>query len=193
MDDAIGEAFDKTAKMLGLPYPGGPAVEAAARGGDPTRFALPRPMLGRPNADFSLSGLKTATRMAAESVAPLRAQRRRRSLRLVPGGGRRRGRGSPARRLAAVSAAVRRAARAWSSPAASPPTARSATRWRDFAPRPACRSSRRRRSLCTDNGAMIAWAGIERLRRGLVDDLSAPARPRWPLDPKVEKSLNGKA
>ena len=72
MDDAIGEAFDKTAKVLGLPYPGGPAIEAAARGGDPMRFALPRPMLGRPTADFSLSGLKTATRLAAQSVAPLR-------------------------------------------------------------------------------------------------------------------------
>src|ERR1700690_1590933 len=72
MDDAIGEAFDKTAKMLGLAFPGGPAVEAAARGGDPTRFALPRPLLGRPDADFSLSGLKTAVRHAAESVAPLR-------------------------------------------------------------------------------------------------------------------------
>ncbi len=71
MDDAIGEAFDKTAKMLGLPYPGGPAVEAAARDGDPARFALPRPMLGRPSADFSLSGLKTATRLAAQSIAPL--------------------------------------------------------------------------------------------------------------------------
>ena len=72
MDDAIGEAFDKTAKLLGLSFPGGPAVEAAAQGGDPTRFALPRPLLGRPDADFSLSGLKTAVRLAAESVAPLR-------------------------------------------------------------------------------------------------------------------------
>src|SRR5208282_2112106 len=64
MDDAIGEAFDKTAKMLGLPQPGGPAVEASARDGDPNRFPLPRPLVGRPNADFSLSGLKTATRQA---------------------------------------------------------------------------------------------------------------------------------
>ena len=70
MDDAIGEAFDKTAKLLGLPYPGGPALEAQARSGDPTRFSLPRPLLGRPDADFSLSGLKTATRLAAESAAP---------------------------------------------------------------------------------------------------------------------------
>ena len=74
MDDAIGEAFDKTAKLLGLPYPGGPAVEAAARTGDAERFALPRPMMGRPNADFSLSGLKTAVRFAAEQAAPLSAQ-----------------------------------------------------------------------------------------------------------------------
>ena len=87
VDDAIGEAFDKTAKLLGLPYPGGPAVERRRASGDPARFALPRPMLGRPNADFSLSGLKTATRLEAEKIAPLRAARRRRSLRLVPGGG----------------------------------------------------------------------------------------------------------
>ena len=92
LDDAIGEAFDKTAKLLGLPYPGGPAVEAAARDGDPERFPLPRPMIGRPNADFSLSGLKTAVRHAAEAAAPLAPTRRRRHLRLVSdGGGRRRG------------------------------------------------------------------------------------------------------
>ena len=73
MDDAIGEAFDKTAKLLGLPYPGGPAVENAAKDGDAERFTLPRPMLGRPNADFSLSGLKTAVRFAAEAAAPSEA------------------------------------------------------------------------------------------------------------------------
>ena len=72
MDDAVGEAFDKTAKLLGLAFPGGPAVEAAARRGDPDRFHLPRPLVGRPNADFSLSGLKTAIRQAAEAAAPLR-------------------------------------------------------------------------------------------------------------------------
>jgi len=72
MDDAIGEAFDKTAKLLGLPFPGGPAVEGAAKRGNPDRFPLPRPLVGRPNADFSLSGLKTAVRLAAESAAPLR-------------------------------------------------------------------------------------------------------------------------
>ncbi len=71
IDDALGEAFDKTAKLLGLPYPGGPAVEAAAADGDPDRFDLPRPMLGRPGADFSFSGLKTAVRLEAEAVAPV--------------------------------------------------------------------------------------------------------------------------
>src|SRR5438105_9622519 len=74
VDDAIGEAFDKTAKLLGLPYPGGPEVEREAQRGDPERFILPRPMLGRAEADFSLSGLKTALRMEAEKVAPLSDQ-----------------------------------------------------------------------------------------------------------------------
>src|SRR5918994_7718620 len=74
VDDAIGEAFDKVAKLLGLPYPGGPEVEKAADGGDPERFALPRPMIGRPEPDFSLSGLKTALRIEAERIAPLSPQ-----------------------------------------------------------------------------------------------------------------------
>src|SRR3954447_26479935 len=74
VDDAIGEAFDKTAKLLGLGYPGGPQVEKEALGGNDGRFALPRPMLGRPHADFSLSGLKTALRLEAEKIAPLTDQ-----------------------------------------------------------------------------------------------------------------------
>src|SRR5260221_2608779 len=74
MDDAIGEAFDKTAKLLGLGYPGGPQVEQEATRGDGARFALPRPMQGRKEADFSLSGLKTALRLEAEKIAPLSAQ-----------------------------------------------------------------------------------------------------------------------
>src|SRR5262247_3844856 len=71
VDDAIGEAFDKTAKLLGLGYPGGPLVEKEAASGNPQRFALPRPMAGKPNADFSLSGLKTALRLEAEKIAPI--------------------------------------------------------------------------------------------------------------------------
>ena len=74
VDDAMGEAFDKVAKMLSLPYPGGPQVERAAAGGDPTRFAFPRPMLGRPDANFSLSGLKTAVRNEASRLEPLEPQ-----------------------------------------------------------------------------------------------------------------------
>ncbi|MGB6251670.1 MAG: tRNA (adenosine(37)-N6)-threonylcarbamoyltransferase complex transferase subunit TsaD, partial [Bradyrhizobium sp.] len=74
VDDAIGEAFDKTAKLLGLGYPGGPLVEKEATRGDPTRFRLPRPMTGRHDANFSLSGLKTALRLEAEKIAPLSDQ-----------------------------------------------------------------------------------------------------------------------
>ena len=193
MDDAIGEAFDKTAKLLGLPYPGGPAVEFAAREGDRERFALPRPMVGRPNADFSLSGLKTAVRFAADSVAPLRPRdvadlcasfqaaivdvvedRMRMGLKLFR---QRLGRAPEAVVVsggvaanAALRAALARSCAEVGLPMVAPP-----------------------QNLCTDNGAMIAWAGIERLRLGLADPLDVPARPRWPLDPKSERALNNKA
>jgi N6-L-threonylcarbamoyladenine synthase len=193
LDDAIGEAFDKTAKMLGLPYPGGPAVEQAAKTGDPERFALPRPMMGRPNADFSLSGLKTAVRFAAEQAAPLGDQdvadlsasfqaavvdvvedrmrvglkRFRENLGAAP-------RavvvaGGVGANLEIRSALARLCAEA-GLPMVAPP-----------------------QKLCTDNGAMIAWAGIERLRLGRVDSLDVSARPRWPLDPKSQPALNNKA
>ncbi len=193
MDDAIGEAFDKTAKMLGLPYPGGPAVEAAARMGDAERFPLPRPLMGRPNADFSLSGLKTAVRQAAEAAAPLRPQdvndlcasfqaavvdvvedRMRVGLKLF----RQRLKATPRAIVIAGGVAANSAIRAALArfcaeaglPLVAPP-----------------------QKLCTDNGAMIAWAGVERLRLGLRDPLDAPARPRWPLDEKAEPALNRKA
>jgi len=192
MDDAIGEAFDKTAKMLGLPYPGGPAVEAAARGGDPERFKLPRPLLGRPTADFSLSGLKTATRLAAQNIAPLRPR-------------------DVADLCAAFQAAIvdmvedrmrvglklfrARAGTAQAVVVAGGVAANGAIResLARFCAQAGLRLIAPPQHLCTDNGAMIAWAGIERLRLGLTDDLAAPARPRWPLDPKVERSVNGKA
>ena len=192
-DDAIGEAFDKTAKLLGLGFPGGPAVEAAARDGDPERFALPRPLAGRPNADFSLSGLKTALRFAAESAAPLRPRdvadlcasfqaavadvvedRVRMGLKLF----RERLRAPP--RAVVVAGGV--AANALLREVLARLCAEAGLRM--VAPP---------RNLCTDNGAMIAWAGVERLRLGLIDPLDVPARPRWPLDTKSEPALNNKA
>ena len=181
IDDAIGEAFDKVAKMLSLGFPGGPAVEAAAREGDPERFALPRPLFGKPDPDFSLSGLKTAVRLAAEAIQPLKDQdvadlcasfqaavvdcvidRTRIGIRHF-----RKEFGQPSALVIAGGVGANRAIRH--------ALQRSATEagLRLVIPPP---------QLCTDNGAMIAWAGIERLQRGLIDDLDAVARPRWPLD-----------
>ena len=180
MDDAIGEAFDKTAKMLGLPYPGGPQVEKEAERGDPERFALPRPMSGRPAPDFSLSGLKTAVRLEAERIAPLTGKdiadlcasfqaavidvmvdRTRVALKLF-----RQTAGHPSALVVAGGVASNQAVRRALQRLAVESGLRLA------APPPA---------LCTDNGAMIAWAGIERLRRGMIDDLSFAPRARWPL------------
>ena len=180
VDDAIGEAFDKTAKLLGLPYPGGPEVEAAARHGDPARFALPRPMLGRPEPDFSLSGLKTAVRIEAERISPLSDQ-------------------DVADLCASFQAAIvdvvldrLEAALDMLQETASRPTAIVAAggvaaneRLRDALDAAATLAGSKLivppAELCTDNGAMIAWAGAERLARGMVDGLDARARARWPL------------
>ena len=180
IDDAIGEAFDKVAKLLGLAYPGGPEVERLAESGDPERFALPRPMLGRREADFSLSGLKTALRIEAERLAPLASR-------------------DVADLCASVQAAVvdvvvdrvRVALRGFG-PVAGHPTALVAAG--GVAANGAIRRALAAQAgevglsfvapplpLCGDNGAMIAWAGLERLRLGLVDDLTAPARARWPF------------
>ena len=184
IDDAIGEAFDKVAKMLGLPYPGGPEVEKLALEGNPEQFAFPRPMQGRKEPDFSLSGLKTAVRIEAEKIAPLTstdiknicasfqaaivdvvADRTKMALKvaradfaeptaIVVAGG------------VAANLAMRRALQRVASdnglPLVAPPVA-----------------------LCTDNGAMIAWAGIERLRLGLIDGLDFAPRARWALEAKA--------
>ncbi len=188
IDDAIGEAFDKVAKMLGLPYPGGPQVEAAAERGNPERFDLPRPLLGRAEPDFSLSGLKTAVRLQAEAIAPLKpadvpdlcasfqasivdciVDRVRVGVRkfrgevghptaLVIAGG------------VAANKAIRRALQRFSMESGV----------RLIAPPPA---------LCTDNGAMIAWAGAERLVLGLIDGQETAARARWPLDASAAPAL----
>jgi len=180
-DDAIGEAFDKTAKLLGLGYPGGPQVEKEATRGDAARFALPRPMLGRKDADFSLSGLKTALRLEAEKIAPLSDQdvadlcasfqqavlevvldRLRAGLRLF-----RAKFGAPSALVAAGGVAANQAIRKVLHHLAfevgtvlvAPPL-----------------------ELCTDNGAIVAWAGAERLAIGLTDSLEVAPRARWPLD-----------
>jgi N6-L-threonylcarbamoyladenine synthase len=180
LDDAIGEAFDKTAKLLGLPYPGGPEVELEAAQGDPKRFFLPRPMVGRAEPDFSLSGLKTALRLEAEKVSPLLAQdvsdlcasfqdavieivtdRLRVGLRVF-----RERFGKPTALVVAggvaanqeIRNAITRMCFGVGTPLVAPPP-----------------------SLCTDNGAIIAWAGAERLARGLTDTLDASPRARWPL------------
>ena len=181
VDDAMGEAFDKVAKMLGLPYPGGPQVERSAIGGDPTRFAFPRPMMGRPDANFSLSGLKTAVRNEVSRLSPMEpkdvsdlcasfqaavlestADRLGVGLKLfaeIFG---------PARALvAAGGVAANRAIRG----ALQDVAAKAETTL--IIPPPA---------LCTDNGAMIAWAGAERLALGITDTMDAPPRARWLLD-----------
>jgi tRNA N6-adenosine threonylcarbamoyltransferase len=181
VDDAMGEAFDKVAKMLGLPYPGGPEVERAASGGDPQRFAFPRPMLGRDDANFSLSGLKTAVRNEASRLTPLEprdvsdlcagfqaavlestADRLRMGLKLFQERF-----GPPRALVAAGGVAANQAIRgALQSVAAQAETTL-------IIPPPA---------LCTDNGAMIAWAGAERLAAGLTDTIDAAPRARWLLD-----------
>lgn len=183
IDDAIGEAFDKVAKMLGLPYPGGPEVEKLAREGNPEFFAFPRPMLGRKEPNFSLSGLKTAVRIEAQRIAPVTemdiknlcasfqaaivdvvADRTKMALDVV-----RAEFGEPTALVIAGGVAANLAMRESLHRVAhqnglaliAPPIA-----------------------LCTDNGAMIAWAGIERLRLGLTDGMDTPPRARWPLEAK---------
>ena len=182
IDDALGEAFDKTAKLLGLGFPGGPQVERAARGGDAARFTLPRPMLGRPEPHFSFSGLKTAVRQAAESLVPLSnadiadicasfqaavvATVIDRVGAAIAGC---RHQGLDARRLVVAGGVA-----ANGSLRAGLDELCAARRLALIVP-PA--------ALCTDNGAMIAWAGAERLARGFSDPLDFAPRARWPLDP----------
>ena len=188
IDDALGEAFDKVARMLGLGYPGGPPVEACARNGDPRRFPLPRPMKGRPGCDFSFSGLKTAVKhlidglqqadgplseqdiadvcasfqaAAGEAVADRAAHAIEAFRHIVPSGG---------ALVIAGGVAANKDLRA---------------RLARLAEETDIRMVAPPLRLCTDNGAMIAWAGIERLRLGLTDALDFRPRPRWPLDPEA--------
>ncbi len=178
VDDAVGEAFDKVGKLLGLAWPGGPALERLAEAGDPERIKLPRPMLGRPGCEFSFSGLKTAVaqRAAAYPAGPLPVQdaadlaaafqaavaavladRAGNALKMMP----------EARLLVvAGGVAANRAVRA--------ALTATAERAGVMMVAPPVR-------LCTDNAVMVAWAGLERLRLGWTDDLGIRPRPRWPL------------
>ncbi|MHA3979891.1 tRNA (adenosine(37)-N6)-threonylcarbamoyltransferase complex transferase subunit TsaD [Halovulum sp. GXIMD14794] len=182
IDDAPGEAFDKTARLLGLGYPGGPEVERQAAQGDPKRFAFPRPLLDRPGCDMSFSGLKTAVRRAVDKLvaeqggltradradlcagfqaatADVLAEKTRRAL--ADFGGK-----APVLAVAGgvaanktIGGALRKVADEAGAGFLTPPL-----------------------SLCTDNAAMIAWAGIEQAAAGATSDLTLMARPRWPLD-----------
>lgn len=177
IDDALGEAFDKTAKILGLGFPGGPAVERLAREGDAKAVPLPRPLLGSAEPHFSFAGLKSAVMRARDAgihqpadIAAAFQQaaidcvidRTRRALAasgpvtaLVVAGG--------VAANAALRAALTALAREAGLPLVAPPP-----------------------KLCTDNAAMIGWAGAERFAAGFTDPLDALARPRWPLDPDAE-------
>ena len=177
IDDAAGEAFDKAAKLLGLPYPGGPAIEELAESGDPAAVPLPRPLVGSGEPHFSFAGLKSAVPRAVVSgdfrnediaasfqpaVIDCLVDRTRLALdasdapTLVVAGG------------VAANQAIRSALAALAK-----------ANGRRFSVPPA--------SLCTDNAAMIAWAGVERYAAGLTDPLDVPARARWPLDDEAEK------
>ena len=188
MDDALGEAFDKTAKMMGLGYPGGPMVEKYAQNGDPVRFSLPRPLKGRAGCDFSFSGLKTKVRQTIEKLPKGPVSEQDKSdicagfqnaagdvlidrcnhaidtfLEAHPNG---------THLVVSGGVAANQSIRGRLN-------ALCKARGLSFAAPPLV--------LCTDNAAMIAWAGIERFIKGDADDLSFCPRPRWPLDPDAPK------
>jgi tRNA N6-adenosine threonylcarbamoyltransferase len=191
VDDAAGEAFDKGAKLLGLGYPGGPAIERAAAGGDAGRFELPRPMLGRAAPDFSFSGLKTAVRQRVAEVTangPL-AARDRDDL-------------AAALQSAIADCLADRTTRAITIARARCPNLQALVvaggvaangfiraRLQEIAAAAELRLVVPPARLCTDNATMIAWAGIERLRRGYTDGLDFAPRPRWPLDPEAPRAI----
>ena len=177
IDDAAGEAFDKAAKLLGLPYPGGPAIEELAAEGNATAVPLPRPLVGSGEPHFSFAGLKSAVQRAVvagiykpadiaasfqQAVVDCLVDRTRLALRCSD---------APALVVAGGVAANRSVRTALQQLAEA--------KGRKFSVPPGW--------LCTDNAAMIAWAGAERFERGLTDTLDAPARARWPLDPAADK------
>lgn len=192
IDDAPGEAFDKTARILGLPQPGGPSVEKAAQSGDPKRFALPRPLLNQPGCDMSFSGLKTAILRARDTiiaekggltmqdqadlcagfqaaVTDVLAEKTRRAMDVYLTL-------QPSKRAFAIAGGV-----AANGPIRDQLVQLCTTLDTDFIAPPL--------QLCTDNAAMIAYAGAERLLHGEKDGLTLSARPRWPLDHRAAPML----
>lgn len=195
IDDAAGEAFDKTAKILGLGYPGGPAVEKAALKGDETRFKLPRPLKGKPGCNFSFSGLKTAVRREVEKLAEDLTEQDSFDL-------------AASFQCAMADSILDRLGQAiilyhqdsdleeighkkHTLVVAGGVAANQYLKnkienlcednnFTLMVPPPA---------LCTDNGAMIAWVGVERYKRGMVDELDLGARARWPLDPTAPPAI----
>lgn len=183
IDDALGEAFDKTAKLLGLPYPGGPAVEIAAQGGDPRRFNLPRPLRGEKRLDFSFSGLKTAVRQTAQAIAPLGDQ-------------------DVCDICASFQLAITNTLKERVGRSLQRFNAEICTSMPKLVVAGGVAANQQIRSalvelcaenvfelvappmeLCTDNAVMIAWAGAERMAAQLPPDgLDVAPRPRWPLD-----------
>ncbi|MEM9716215.1 MAG: tRNA (adenosine(37)-N6)-threonylcarbamoyltransferase complex transferase subunit TsaD [Pseudomonadota bacterium] len=187
IDDAPGEAFDKTAKLLGLGYPGGPLVESEAKSGDPNRFAFPRPLLDRPGCDLSFSGLKTAVRRARDlivedkggithqdradlcagfqtAMAETLREKTRRAVEISQG------------RTLAVAGGV-----------AANATIRTALE--EVAEQSGLAFTAPPLKYCTDNAAMIGWAALEQYNDGARSDMTLSARPRWPLDPNATPRL----
>ncbi|HEX2942855.1 MAG TPA: tRNA (adenosine(37)-N6)-threonylcarbamoyltransferase complex transferase subunit TsaD [Rhodopila sp.] len=183
IDDAVGEAFDKVAKLLGLPWPGGPALETLASQGDPRAFPFPRPMLRRPGCDLSFSGLKTAVAQTIHQRgnAPL-GQQERADL-------------AASFQQAVLEVVADRASNACEMMRVRFPEARIMVVAGGVAANKSVRAALTQAAerhgflllappprLCSDNAVMVAWAGIERLRAGLVDDIGFKPVPRWPLE-----------
>lgn len=187
IDDAAGEAFDKVAKMLGLGYPGGPLVEKYARSGDDGRFDLPRPMIDKAGCDMSFSGLKTAVRRVVENFEATLSEQDKADVcacfqRAV---------------LESLTARLKNGIRLFKKDF---PQAKSLVVGGGVAANGALREALQAlaarhkldfyappMNLCTDNGAMVAWAGMERFKAGLTDSLDFSPRPRWPLDPSTKR------
>lgn len=187
IDDAAGEAFDKVAKMLGLGYPGGPLVEKYARSGDAGRFDLPRPMIDKAGCDMSFSGLKTAVRRVVENFEATLSEQDKADVcacfqRAV---------------LESLTARLKNGIRLFKKDF---PQAKSLVVGGGVAANGALREALQAlaarhkldfyappMNLCTDNGAMVAWAGMERFKAGLTDSLDFSPRPRWPLDPSTKR------